>query len=289
MRNSAFLIGAVVVAGAVALSSIFIVDEREKALVLQFGEIVRVEENPGLRFKIPFIQEVVTYDDRILSRDMSSLEVTDSNNRRAIVDAFARYKIDDAEAFRRAVGAGGESTAADRLDAILRAKTRQVLGTVTQEEILSPDRAALTMRIRNAATDEARSLGLQVIDVRLKRTDLPQSNLVATYNRMAAAREQVAADLIARGEEAAQRIRAAADREVTELVSDAERQAQIIRGEADAERNGILAEAYGADPDFFAFQRSMNAYVAMLEGGKPAMVLSPDNDFFRFLNSEVGE
>ena len=288
MRKTAFLIPAVVVAGAVALSSLFIVDEREKALVLQFGQIVRVQEQPGLGFKIPFIQEVVTYDDRILSRDMEELEVTASDGRRIVVDAFARYRITDVETFRRAVGVGAERAAASRLDSILRAETRQVLGSVTSNDILSTDRATLMQRIRNGAIDEAQALGLQIIDVRLKRTDLPPENLAATYDRMTAEREREAADEIARGNEAAQRIRAQADRTVTELVSDAERQGEIIRGEADATRNRVFAEAYGADPEFFEFYRSMNAYATALENGNASMVLSPDSEFFKYLKSSVG-
>jgi membrane protease subunit HflC len=288
MRKTAFLIPAVVVAGAVALSSLFIVDEREKALVLQFGQIVRVQEQPGLGFKLPFIQEVVTYDDRILSRDMEELEVTASDGRRIVVDAFARYRIIDVETFRRAVGVGAERAAASRLDSILRAETRQVLGSVTSNDILSTDRAALMQRIRNGAIDEAQALGLQIIDVRLKRTDLPPENLAATYDRMTAEREREAADEIARGNEAAQRIRAQADRTVTELVSDAERQGEIIRGEADATRNRVFAEAYGADPEFFEFYRSMNAYATALENGNTSMVLSPDSEFFKYLKSSEG-
>lgn len=288
MRKTAFLIPAVVVAGAVALSSLFIVDEREKALVLQFGQIVRVQEQPGLGFKIPFIQEVVTYDDRILSRDMEELEVTASDGRRIVVDAFARYRITDVETFRRAVGVGAERAAASRLDSILRAETRQVLGSVTSNDILSTDRAALMQRIRNGAIDEAQALGLQIIDVRLKRTDLPPENLAATYDRMTAEREREAADEIARGNEAAQRIRAQADRTVTELVSDAERQGEIIRGEADATRNRVFAEAYGADSEFFEFYRSMNAYATALENGNTSMVLSPNSEFFKYMKSSEG-
>ncbi|MCL7408333.1 protease modulator HflC [Marivivens donghaensis] len=288
MRKTAFLIPAVVVAGAVALSSLFIVDEREKALVLQFGQIVRVQEQPGLGYKIPFIQEVVTYDDRILSRDMEELEVTASDGRRIVVDAFARYRITDVETFRRAVGVGAERAAASRLDSILRAETRQVLGSVTSNDILSTDRAALMQRIRNGAIDEAQALGLQIIDVRLKRTDLPPENLAATYDRMTAEREREAADEIARGNEAAQRIRAQADRTVTELVSDAERQGEIIRGEADATRNRVFAEAYGADPEFFEFYRSMNAYATALENGNTSMVLSPNSEFFKYMKSSEG-
>ncbi len=288
MRASALLLPAVVVAVVAAVSSVFIVDEREKALVLQFGQIVRVQEDPGLGFKLPLIQEVVRYDDRILSRDLEPLEVTPSDDRRLVVDAFARYRIADVEQFRQAVGGGGEDTAARRLDSILRAETREVLGSVSSNDILSTDRAALMLRIRNGAIAEARGLGLQVIDVRLKRTDLPPENLNATYERMKAEREREAADEIARGNEAALRVRAQADRTVVELVSESQRQAEITRGEADAERNNIFAESFGADPEFFEFYRSMTAYARALKPGNSTMVLSPDNEFFNYLKSDTG-
>lgn len=288
MRKSAFLLPAVAVVVIGALSSVFIVDEREKALVLQFGQIVRVQEEPGLGFKIPLIQEVVRYDDRILSRDLEPLEVTPSDDRRLVVDAFARYRISDVERFRRAVGVGGEDAAARRLDSILRAETREVLGSVSSNDILSVDRAALMLRIRNSAIAEATALGLQVIDVRLKRTDLPPENLNATYERMKAERDREAADERARGNEAAQRIRAQADRTVIELVSEAQREGQIIQGEADARRNEVFAEAFGADPEFFEFYRSMTAYQRSLRPGNSTMVLSPDSEFFNYLKSDQG-
>jgi membrane protease subunit HflC len=288
MRASAFLLPAVVVAVVAATSSVFIVDERQKALVLQFGQIVKVQEDPGLGFKLPFLQEVVRYDDRILSRDLEPLEITPSDDRRLVVDAFARYRIADVEQFRQAVGGGGEDTAARRLDSILRAETREVLGSVSSNDILSTDRAALMLRIRNGAIAEARGLGLQVVDVRLKRTDLPPENLNATYERMKAEREREAADEIARGNEAALRVRAQADRTVVELVSESQRQAEITRGEADAERNAIFAESFGADPEFFEFYRSMTAYARALRPGNSTMVLSPDNEFFNYLKSDTG-
>ena len=205
-----------------------------------------------------------------------------------VVDAFARYRIADVEQFRRAVGAGGEEAAARRLDSILRAETREVLGSVSSNDILSVDRAALMLRIRNSAIAEAQALGLQVIDVRLKRTDLPPANLNATYERMKAERDREAADERARGNEAAQRIRAGADRTVIELVSDAEREGQIIQGEADAARNEIFAAAFGRDPEFFEFYRSMTAYQRALTPGNSTMVLSPDNEFFNYLKSDQG-
>ncbi len=288
MRKSAFLLPAVAVIVIGALSSVFIVDERQKALVLQFGQIVKVQEEPGLGFKIPLIQEVVRYDDRILSRDLEPLEVTPSDDRRLVVDAFARYRIADVEQFRRAVGVGGEEAAARRLDSILRAETREVLGSVSSNDILSVDRAALMLRIRNSAIAEARALGLQVIDVRLKRTDLPPENLNATYERMKAERDREAADERARGNEAAQRIRAGADRTVIELVSEAQREGQIIQGEADAQRNEIFAAAFGRDAEFFEFYRSMTAYQRSLTPGNSTMVLSPDNEFFNYLKSDQG-
>ncbi|NBR53326.1 MAG: protease modulator HflC [Rhodobacteraceae bacterium] len=286
MARSAYLVPILVAVIAAALSSIFIVDERQKVLVLQFGQIVKVQEEPGLGFKIPLIQEIVRYDDRILSRDMTSLEVTPSDDRRLVVDAFARYRIVDVEKFRQAVGAGGQELAANRLDSILRANTREVLGSVTSNEILSVDRAALMLRIRNAAIDEAQALGLQVIDVQLKRTDLPPANLNATYERMKAERERVAADEIARGNEAALRVRALADRTVVELVSDARRQSEIVRGEADAKRNAIYAEAFGRDPEFFEFYRSMTAYARAIGGGNSSIVVSPESEFFDYLLSD---
>jgi len=288
MRKSSFLLPAIFVVLVIALSAIFIVDEREKALVLQFGRVVDVKEEPGLAFKIPIIQEVVRYDDRILSREVGPLEVTPLDDRRLVVDAFARYRIADVRQFREAVGAGGIDTAEQRLDSILRAKTREVLGSVSSNDILSSDRAALMLRIRNGAIAEARDLGLEVIDVRLKRTDLPQANLEATFARMRAEREREAADEVARGEEAAQRIRAQADRTVVELVSEARREAEIVRGEADAQRNAIFAEAYGKDPEFFEFYRSLTAYENALKGGNSSLVLSPDSEFFNYLGSPTG-
>jgi membrane protease subunit HflC len=288
MKKTTFLLPVLVLAVVGVLSSLFIVKETEKALVLQFGRVVSVKEDPGLAFKIPLIQEVVRYDDRILSRDIDPLEITPSDDRRLVVDAFARYRIADVEQFRQAVGAGGIATAENRLDSILRAQTREILGSVSSNDILSSDRAALMLRIRNGAIADAQSLGIAIIDVRLKRTDLPTENLDATFQRMRAERVREATDERARGNEAAQRIRAQADRTVVELVSEAEREAEIIRGEADAERNAIFAEAYGRDPEFFEFYRSLNAYEGALRGHNSSLVMSPDSEFFNYLKSSQG-
>ena len=288
MRRISYLIPALVVILVLALSSVFIVDERNKALVLQFGRVVAIKEEPGLSFKVPFIQNVVYYEDRILSSVIDPLEVTPLDDRRLVVDAFTRYRISDVNQFREAVGTGGELAAEGRLDGILRNELREVLGSVSSNDILSSDRALLMERILSGAIVKGRAIGIEVIDVRLKRTDLPRANLDATFARMRAEREHEAADEIARGNEAAQRVRALADRTEVEIVSDARRDAEIIRGEADAERNAIFANAFGEDPEFFEFYRSLTAYKNALQGKNSTMVISPDSEFFDYLKSDIG-
>ncbi|MFY0623765.1 MAG: protease modulator HflC [Pelagimonas sp.] len=288
MGKSTYILPVFVVALVVVLSSLFVVDERQKALVLQFGQIKAVKEEPGLAFKIPLIQEVVRYDDRILSLDTDEIEVTPSDDRRLVVDAFARYRIADVVKFRQAVGVGGIRVAEDRLSGILNSKIREVLGAdqVTSDRILSSDRRELTTRIRDVARAEALSLGLDVVDVRLKQTNLPPTSLEVTFARMRAEREREAADEIARGNEAAQRVRALADRTVVETQSEADREANVARGEADAERNRIFAEAYGADAEFFAFYRSLQAYETALRGNNSTLVMTPEGQFFDYFRDE---
>ena len=276
-----------VLLGVIGLSSIFIVDERERALVLQFGQIKDVREEPGLAFKLPIIQNIVRYDDRIQSLDTQQQEVTPLDDRRLVVDAFARWRIADVVQFRQAVGAGSIPLAESRLDGILRSQLREVLGSVTSNEILSADRVALMNRIRDAAKQRAQAIGIEVIDVRIKRTELPQQNLAATFQRMEAERSREAADERARGQEAAQRVRAQADRTAVELVSEAQRDSDIIRGEADAERNRIYAEAFGRDPEFFSFYRSLTAYERSLAGENSSLVITPDSEFFEYLKSDT--
>jgi membrane protease subunit HflC len=291
MRSINVLFGAAVLLSALVFSSVYIVDEREKVLVLQFGRVVATKEEPGLSFKIPFLQSVVRYDDRILSRDIDPFEVTPSDDRRLVVDAFARYRIIDVNKFREVTGASGDasiSVAGDRLDRILGSQTRAILGSVASNDILSSDRAALMLRIREGAITEALKMGIEVIDVRLKRTDLPRQNLDATFARMRAEREREAADEIARGNEEAQKVRASADRTQVEIVSEAQRESEIIRGLADAKRNAIFAQAYGSDPEFFEFYRSLSAYRSSLKGQNSTMVISPDSEFFNYLRSNVG-
>jgi len=289
MKRATYILPVLVVILFVISSSVYTVDERQKALVLQFGKVKTVKENPGLAFKIPFIQNVVKYDDRILSLDTQALEITPLDDRRLVVDAFARWRIFDVVRFRRAVGTGGTRLAERRLDRILNAAIREVLGSVTSGNILSADRVALMNQIRDSARKEAESLGVEVIDVRIKRADLPTQNLDATFARMRAERQRKAADEIARGNEAAQKLRAQADRTVIETTSLARKNADIIRGQADAKRNAIFAKAYGVDPEFFAFYRSLSAYESALTGDNTTMVISPDSEFFGYLKSSIAK
>jgi membrane protease subunit HflC len=285
MRRITFLIPALVLAIAVLLSSIFVVDERKGA-----GAAIR-SDPPGDRRAGAELQDPVhpggrLYDDRILSLDTAAIEVTPSDDRRLVVDAFARYRIVDVVQFRQAVGVGGLRTGEDRLERIINPQIREVLGAdgVTSNTILSDERAVADAAHHALARAEARALGLEVLDVRLKQTNLPVQNLEATFARMRAEREREATDEIARGNEAAQRVRAQADRTVVELVSEAQREAEITRGEADAERNRIFAEAFGQDPEFFEFYRSMTAYERALRQQNSTMVISPDSEFFEFLD-----
>ena len=273
----------------IAYSSVFVVDERQKALVLQFGQVSDVKEEPGLSFKLPFIQQVVRYDDRILSLDTMPLEVTPLDDRRLVVDAFARYRIINVVQFRQAVGTGGIVTAESRLERILNAALREVLGSVTSNAVLSTDRMELMTRITDSAKIESKGLGVEIVDVRIKRADLPTQNLAATFRRMQAERERMAADERARGQEAAQIVRAEADRKAVETVSEAKKEAEIIRGTADALTTKIFAEAFGRDPEFYAFTRSLIAYEQSMTGSNTTMVISPNSEFFDYIKESEKE
>jgi membrane protease subunit HflC len=273
----------------IAYSSVFVVDERQKALVLQFGQVSDVKEQPGLAFKLPFIQQVVRYDDRILSLDTMPLEVTPLDDRRLVVDAFARYRIINVVQFRQAVGTGGIVTAESRLERILNAALREVLGSVTSNNVLSTDRIELMTRITDSAKIESKGLGIEIVDVRIKRADLPTQNLAATFRRMQAERERMAADERARGQEAAQIVRAEADRKAVETVSEAKKEAEIIRGTADALTTKIFADAFGRDPEFYAFTRSLIAYEQSMTGSNTTMVISPNSEFFDYIKESEKE
>lgn len=285
MNRSTIFFSIIILVVVIARSSVFIVDEREKALRLWFSEITEEINEPGIYFKVPFAHEIVKYDKRILPLDTQPLEVTPLDDRRLVVDAFARWRIADATKFRRAVRTGGEDLARSRLEPILNAQLRQVLGSVNSGSILSSDRASLMIKIRDGARLEAAALGVEIVDVRIKRADLPTQNLEATFARMRAEREREAADEIARGNEAAQRVRASADRTVVETVSEATKIASIIRGKADAIRNAVFAKAFGRDPEFFAFYRTMSAYEKSLTGNNSTMIISPNGEFFEYLKS----
>jgi membrane protease subunit HflC len=277
--------GALAVALFLLFNGLFIVDERKRALVLQFGQVVgQPISEPGLNLKIPFIQNVVFFEDRILPLETTSLEITPLDDRRLVVDAFARWRIVDTVQFRRAVT--DEVAALPRLERILTASLREVLGSVGSDSILSDARNDLMNRIRDASRRSASELGVEIVDVRIRRADLPEQNLQATYERMQAERQREAADERARGAEAAQRVRANADRQAVELVSEARREAEVIRGQADAQRNGIFAEAFGRDPEFFAFTRSLTSYERALQPGNSSIVMQPDSEFFEYLRSD---
>lgn len=290
MKQLGYLIPIVVVAVVAVLSSLFVVDEREKALVLRFGQIKQVVEEPGIGFKLPLLDEVVRFEDRILSLETEVIEVTPADDRRLEIDAFVLYRIDDVVQYRQAVGAGGERQAINDLSGIMESQIRQVLGSqgVTSNTILSPERATLMEQIRERADARSRTLGLAVVDVRLRQTNLPEQNFAATLQRMIAERDREATDERARGREAAQRVIALADRTYEEILSEARRDARIIEGEADAERNRIFAQAYGKDQEFFEFYRSLTAYEESLKGSNSTMVLSPDSEFFNYLRSDQG-
>jgi membrane protease subunit HflC len=290
MNKSNFLIPIVAIVAAVILSSVFVVDEREKALVLRFGQIKQVRTEPGIGFKVPMIDEIARFEDRILSLETPVIEVTPADDRRLRVDAFVLYRIDDVVQYRQAVGSGGESRAANDLSGILESQIRAVLGSqgVTSNTILSPERSGLMDQIRIRSDARANALGLEVVDVRLRQTNLPEQNFDATLRRMIAERDREATDERARGREAAQRVTALADRTYEEILSEANRDARIIEGEADAERNRIFAEAYSKDAEFFEFYRSLAAYEEALKGNNSTMVLSPDSEFFNYLRSDQG-
>ena len=286
MRSRIAVIMAAVIAVA-GLMSLFIVDEREKVLVLRFGQIKQVKTDPGLGFKIPWLDQVVRFDDRILSLETPVIEVTPADDSSLEVDAFVMYRIADIVQFRQALGAGGEREASIQLNDILDGQIRAVLGAdgVTSNAILSPERSRLIELIRAEAQTRAKDLGLDVVDVRLRQTNLPEQNFDATLQRMIAEREREATDERARGREAAQRVTAVADRTYEETLSAAKRDALIIEGEADAERTRILADAFGADPEFFDFYRSLAAYEASILGGNSTLVIPPDHEFLTYMKS----
>ena len=285
MKKNIGIIAVVLVGAAIVmtLSAAFIVDQREQVLVLQFGDPKRVIQEPGLNFKIPFIQQTVRFDKRLLDFDNAPEEVIASDQKRLVVDAFARYHITDPLKFYQTVGT--EMALRPRLGSVLNSTLRQVLGTVPLQQVVSEKRGALMLEIRDIVRTEAARFGIRVEDVRIKRADLPAQNSEAIYRRMQTERQQEAAELRAKGAEEAQKIRAEANRQKVVIVAEAERDSQILRGDGEGQMNRIFAEAFGRDPEFFSFYRSMQAYEAALGTDDTTMVLSPDSDFFRYFGS----
>jgi modulator of FtsH protease HflC len=275
-----------IVAAIIGYSSLFTVYQTRLALVVRLGQPVRVVTDPGLNFKVPLIDSVIYVDKRILDLENSAQEVIASDQKRLVVDAFARYRIKDALKFYQSVGSieGANS----RLSTLLNAALRRVLGEATLTHVVRDQRAQLMARVREQVNREADAFGITIVDVRIRRADLPEQNSQAVYQRMQTERQREAAELRANGSQRSQEIRARADRDVTVLIAEAQSKADQTRGEGDAERNRIFAEAFGKDPDFFAFYRSMQAYEVGLKHTDTRMVLKPDSDFFRYFADPAG-
>ncbi len=273
--------------------SVFVVSQTQQALVLRFGEVVAPLGQargpvlkPGLYYKLPLIDNVVYFDKRLLDLDSPPLEVIASDQKRLVVDAFGRYRIVDPLRFYQAVGT--LQIAQQRLSVVLNSAVRRVLGDASFIDLVRDKRAELMTRITQQVDNEAKSLGVEVVDVRIRSADLPAANSQAIYQRMQTERQLVAAQTRAQGEQAARQIRAQADRQVTVIVAEANGEAAQTRGDGEAQRNGILSQAFGQDPDFFAFYRSLQAYQQGLQSGDTRFVMSPDSDFFRYFNSIYG-
>jgi membrane protease subunit HflC len=271
----------------IGYSSVFTVDMTEQALVVRLGDPVRVVTEPGLHFKTPFIDSVIDIDKRILDLENPAQELIASDQKRLVVDAFARYRINNALRFYQSIGS--IQAANIQLTTLLNASLRRVLGEVTLIQVVRDEREALMARIREQLDKEAGSYGIQVIDVRIRRADLPEQNSQAIYQRMQTERQREAAEFRAQGGQKAQEIRSNADREATVIVAEANSTAEQIRGEGDGERNRLFAEAYGKDPDFFAFYRSMSAYENGLKSSDTRFLLRPDSDFFKFFKGSSGK
>jgi len=283
MKISKFLLPVLVLAGLVTYLSLFTVKEINQAIVLQFGDPKKIIAEPGLQVKIPFIQNVVFIDRRILSLDPAPEEVIASDQKRLIVDAYARFKIVDPLKFY--ISVGDERVARSRLATIINSRLRSVLGTQSLATLLSEDRAKQMAIIQEGVNAEATKFGIKIIDVRIKRADLPQANSEAIYKRMQTEREREAKEFRARGAEMAVTITSTADKEVTVLLANAKKLSEIMKGEGDGQRNKIFANAFGKDPEFFSFYRAMQAYETALIGGDTSLILSPDSDFFKFFGN----
>ena len=284
-------------AAIVGYSTLFTVYQTRQALVVRLGQPVRVITEPGLNFKVPFIDSVIYIDKRILNIELPAQEVIassgDNSNagagqagERLVVDAFARYRITDPLKFYQTVGPAGADS---QLSILLNSALRRVLGAATLADVVRDKREELMAQMRDQLDRDAKPFGIHVVDVRIRRADLPEQNSQAVYQRMQTERQREAAEFRAQGSQKSQEIRAKADRDVTVLLADATSHAEQIRGQGDSERNRIFAEAYGKDPDFFAFYRSMQAYEKSMQHNDTHLVLRPDSDFFRYFGDPSGK
>ncbi len=280
-RTTLTILGVLIlVLGIVVFASLFTVQQTEQVLVLQFGEPRRAITEPGLQVKLPFVQNVIRIDKRILAYDGPAEEIIASDQKRLVVDSFTRFQIVDPLKYFQTVG--NEVGGRQRLGAIVTASLRQVLGAVPLASVLTSERSELMRKISDTVDAEAHTFGIRVVDVRIKRADLPEANSQAIYARMKSEREREAREFRAQGAEISLRIRSRADRDKTVLIAEAQKESQILRGEGDAERNRVFAAAFGKDPDFFAFYRAMLAYEVALGGEDTTLVLAPNTEFFRF-------
>ena len=278
-----FIIGLVIVVlGFIAYGSLFTVTETQQAIVMQFGEPKRVISEPGLSWKIPLLQNVQYYEKRVLNLDPPAENILLSDQKRLIVDVFARYRIHDPLLFFQTVRS--EDTARPRLSTIINDRLRQILGNSTLSSVLSDERTQILADLRVSVDQETQKFGIVLVDVRIRRADLPDETRESVFDRMRSEREREAAEFRAQGFEQSERIKAAADREATVIRAEAKRQSEILRGQGEGRRTEILNGAYGQDPDFFNFYRSMQAYSASLGADSTYMVLSPDSEFFSFFN-----
>ena len=283
MKVPKFILPVIVVIGVFLFQSIIIVQEINQAIVLQFGDPKKIISKAGLNFKLPFIQNVVFLDKRILNLDNAPQEVIASDQKRLIIDAITRFQIIDPLKFY--ISVGNERVARSRLSTIINSRIRGVLGTQELATLLSTDRTKQMAIIQRDVNKEAKSFGIEIIDVRIKRADLPPANSDAIYKRMQTEREREAKEFRAEGAEIAQKIRSTADKDVTVLLANANKKSEIMKGEGDGQRNKIFANAFGRDPQFFAFYRAMQAYETALIGGETSLILSPDSEFFKFFGN----
>lgn len=283
-RNRLTILGIIVIVlGFVVFSSVFTVHQTRQVLVLQFGEPKRVIAKPGLQFKWPFIQNVIEYERRVLEYDPPAEQVILSDQKRIVADAYVRYRISDPLQFYRTVLS--EAVARSRLSSVVNSSLRRVLGNVTLLQVLSKEREQIMSNIQADVKLAADKFGIEIVDVRLRRADLPPEAAQAIYARMRSEREREAREARAQGFEKGTQIRAAADRERTVLLAEAEKASEIARGDGDQEATKIWADAFGQDPEFFHFYRSMQAYRNALRGDDTTMVLSPDSDFFQYFGT----